>query len=75
MSELFKDIPEFVEVHIPQCGQGGSTDVQTSIGESVTARTETLGMSMSPRLLANLGKDMMSELVLKNSVVPRTRST
>lgn len=43
MSELFKDIPEFVEV-----GRLGEllciADTQVSIGESVTARTETLGV-------------------------------
>jgi hypothetical protein len=39
MSELFKDIPEFVEVGNIQV----IADLKTNIGESVTARTETLG--------------------------------
>ena len=44
MSELFKDIPEFVEVSESKISCMRDTYAQTSIGESVTARTETLGM-------------------------------
>ncbi len=40
MSELFKDIPEFVEVSELY---DNAEEEQTNLGESVTARTETLG--------------------------------
>lgn len=53
MSELFKDIPEFVEVSSRNPDLAAATrhsHSQTDIAESITARTETLGELPKPFL-------------------------
>ena len=57
MSELFKDIPEFVEVR--HCKSGTLPQLnplQVNIGESLAARTDTLGMYtfLTPRCVQAL---------------------
>lgn len=42
MSDLFKDVPEFVEVGRSEPVSQLVTYVQVDLGESVAARTETL---------------------------------
>jgi hypothetical protein len=53
----------------------GETDVQTSIGESVTARTETLGMSYPLDTWAIQAWAKQIGPTLMNSFIPRTGSS